>query len=127
MHKVLISLAANINHKKNLCRARKALAQILSLPVYSKELWTEPEGSSPSVAHSRKYLNQLVRAETSLSIDELNKLLKATEVQMGRTPEQRQQGLVPIDLDLLEYDGTRYHLRDWQRSYMKIFLTSKEF
>jgi 2-amino-4-hydroxy-6-hydroxymethyldihydropteridine diphosphokinase len=24
-----------------------------------------------------------------------------------------------IDLDLLEYDGMRHHLRDWNRNYVK--------
>ena len=28
-------------------------------------------------------------------------------------------GIVKIDLDLLQYDETQYHLRDWSRNYVK--------
>ena len=136
MHHVLISLAANVNPKKNLCNARKALAQVLSQTVYTEELWTEPCSPIPSLpsndakqqdasrkeGRQRLYLNQLVSAETTLSTEQLNQRLKEIEVQMGRTPEHRRQRLVPLDLDLMEYDGERHHLPDWQRPYMQLLL-----
>ena len=132
MHHVLLSLAANVNHKKNLCNARKALAQILSRPAYTKEIWTEPCSVATTISSSsdsnqskpriRHYLNQLVSAETMLTMDQLNQRLKELELQSGRTSEMRQQGLVPLDLDLLEYDGERHHLSDWQRPYVQQLL-----
>ena len=39
---------------------------------------------------------------------------------MGRTAEDRRLGIVRIDLDLLQYDDTRFHLRDWERPYVKL-------
>jgi 2-amino-4-hydroxy-6-hydroxymethyldihydropteridine diphosphokinase len=44
---------------------------------------------------------------------------------MGRTAQQREKGIVTIDLDLMEHDGVRYHLEDWQRPYIKMLLESK--
>lgn len=41
---------------------------------------------------------------------------------MGRTQEDRTAGIVRIDLDLLQYDNDRYHLRDWERDYIKKLL-----
>lgn len=122
MHHVLILLASNFEHEKNLWNARLALAQILSSAVYTDAIWTEPEGTSHVRSYSQKYLNQLVRAETPLDIDQLNAQLKETETRMGRTADMRKAGIVPIDLDVLEYDGTRHHLRDWQRSYVRKLL-----
>ncbi|MCR5157700.1 MAG: 2-amino-4-hydroxy-6-hydroxymethyldihydropteridine diphosphokinase [Prevotella sp.] len=119
MHHVLILLASNYEHEKNLWNARLALAQILSSAVYTDAIWTEPEGTSHVRSYSQKYLNQLVRAETPLDIDQLTAQLKETETRMGRTADMRKAGIVPIDLDVLEYDGTRHHLRDWQRSYVR--------
>ena len=119
MHHVIISLAANCNHEKNLSEARRRLAQILSSFTFTHELWTEPVGTH----RSDLYLNQLCQGHTALSKSEIEQWLKATEQQMGRTSEERQQGIVRIDLDLLQYDDQRHHLRDWERPYVANLLS----
>ena len=48
--------------------------------------------------------------------------LKEMEKEMGRTPEEREQGIVRIDLDLLLFDQQRYHERDWERDYIRRLL-----
>ncbi len=70
----------------------------------------------------RFYINQLVSAETTLSSEDLTSRLKDTEKSLGRTPELRRHGIVPIDLDLLLYDDKHFHLQDWERSYIKDLL-----
>lgn len=121
MSEVLISLASNHEHEKNLREARLRLAQILSSPVFTAALWTDPIGTTH--APGTRYLNQLVSAETTLDSDQLEKVLKETELAMGRTADMRFKGLVPIDIDLLLHDGRRFHLRDWKRSYIQQLLT----
>lgn len=120
MSHVLISLASNHEQQKNLCEARRALAQILAGQTYTEELWTEPEGKA--AASGRRYLNQLVKADTPLDSQQLNEKLKQLELAQGRTDDMRRQGIVPIDLDLLQHDGQRFHQRDWQRNYVKLLL-----
>ena len=120
MHKVLISLASNYHQEEHLHQAREALVQILSSPHYTEEIWTEPVGKSS--AEGVLYLNQLVQACCDLNSDELNQRLKDIEKALGRTDSLRLQGLVPIDLDLLLHDEIRFHLRDWQRSYVRDLL-----
>jgi 2-amino-4-hydroxy-6-hydroxymethyldihydropteridine diphosphokinase len=67
-------------------------------------------------------LNQLVKAQTNLDFDALIKEIKEMELRHGRTPKEREQGVVRIDIDVLEYDGVRHHLRDWERPYVKDLL-----
>lgn len=117
-NKIIISLASNYEQEKNLSEARKWLGQILFDITYSRELWTEPIGHP----YSPMYLNQLAFAKCSLSKEELEQRLKEIERQQGRTDECRQRGIVTIDLDLLQYADTRYHLRDWERPYVKDLL-----
>lgn len=113
---VIVSLASNDQQDKNLPEARERLGQILSDIHYTKELQTKPFSDS----HSTKlYVNQLAYAKTTLSAGQLNEVLKDIEKQLGRTPEQKRLGIVCIDLDLMEHDGTRYHLTDWERPYIK--------
>lgn len=113
-HRVIISLAANRYQKSNLAKARMCLGKLLTDVNYTSELWTEPMSSS----RRELYLNQLAEGNTLLTIDELNKQLKDIEASFGRKPQKRQLGIVPIDLDTLEYDGQRYHEQDWQRPYV---------
>lgn len=120
MHSVLISLASNYRQEEHLRQAREALVQILSSACYTKEIWTEPVGKSS--AEGVLYLNQLVQACCELDSDELNQRLKDIEKALGRTDSLRLQGLVPIDLDLLQHDEIRFHERDWQRSYVRDLL-----
>lgn len=118
MHQVVLSLGANYHAEENLPKARKCLEQILFMPYYTNAIWTEPFGGKrPDL-----YLNQLVKAETELDFDLLTRKLKDIELLLGRTQEERAQGLVRIDLDVLEYDGIRHHLRDWERPYVQDLL-----
>ena len=64
-------------------------------------------------------MNQLAQGTTALDEQQLNEWLKQTELSFGRTEQKRRLGIVPIDLDILEYDGIRRHLRDWERQYVK--------
>jgi 2-amino-4-hydroxy-6-hydroxymethyldihydropteridine diphosphokinase len=118
---IILSLASNCQQQQNLAEARKRLGQVLFDLSYTKELWSEPFHASPDKPSSL-YLNQLLYARTELQAADLNEKLKKTEADMGRTPQLRAQGIVPIDLDLLLHDGTRYHLPDWERPYIKELL-----
>ena len=117
-HQILLSLAANIQQKENMAEARHRLSALIDDTCYTPEQWTEPIGNS----RPDKYLNQLVRATTTLSADELQQRCKEIETAMGRSAEERRQGIVRIDIDLLLHDGRRYHERDWERDYIKQLL-----
>jgi len=129
-HKVIISLASNHDQEKNLHQARLCLAQILSSCFYTDAIWTRPfhSGAGGDFAGSdgeeAMYLNQLVCATTSLDTDELVHALKDMEHRMGRCAEDRRQGVVRIDLDLLQYDSRRHHQQDWDRPYIKALLVA---
>ena len=114
MHRVILSLAANRFQKSNLAKARVCLGKLLTDINYTSELWTEPLSSS----RQELYLNQLAEGSTELTLDDLNQQLKAIESSFGRTIRKRLLGIVPIDLDILQYDELRLHERDWQRPYV---------
>lgn len=114
MVNVILSLAANRYQKSNLAKARQRLGEVLTNIHYTTEQWTEP------LLTKRRdpYLNQLAQGQTELGLEELNRRLKQIETDFGRTPEKRQRGIVPIDLDILQYGDQRHHERDWQRPYV---------
>ena len=118
MHQVILSLGANYQAEKNLPEARTSLGQILFSPYYTDAIWTEPLASK----RTDLYLNQLVKGQTNLDFDSLVKEIKEIEIRHGRTIEERELGIVRIDIDVLEYDGERHHLRDWERPYVQELL-----
>ena len=116
IHKVIISLATNRFQKSNLSKARCCLEEILSDCRFSGELWTQPVGNAK---RKDAYLNQLVMGTTEMDEEALCQWMKQTEQNFGRTQAKRLLGIVPIDLDLLEFDREKRHLNDWERTYVK--------
>lgn len=112
-HHIIISLASNINHEANLEAARTQLTQLLSEVHFTSAIYTEPVGT----LRQEPYLNQLCKGTTALGMNLLNEVLKEIEKRLGRT--HNEDGIVTVDLDLLEYDGERFHHRDWERNYIK--------
>ncbi len=112
-HQVVISLASNEEQERNMQAARELLDALLTHVRYTEEIWTEPVNS-----HRREpYLNQLCQAQTQLGANLLGEVLKEMEHRLGRT--HNEEGIVVIDLDILQYDDQRMHLRDWDREYVK--------
>lgn len=112
-HHIIISLASNIDQEAKLEAARTQLTQLLSEVHFTSAIYTEPINS----LRREPYLNQLCRGTTALGMNLLNEVLKEIEKRLGRT--HNEDGIVTIDLDLLEYDGERFHHRDWERNYVK--------
>ena len=115
-HRVMLSLASNSRQQRHLEAARRLLPEVIDGLRYTAEHWTEPVDSQ----RTDQYLNQLATGTTTLDADTLNGRLKAIEQQLDRKHDKR--GIVTIDIDLLQYDDTRHHLRDWERNYVKDLL-----
>jgi len=119
-HSFIISLASNENQEANMAHAREQLTQLLTEVHFTSAIWTEPVGNGQwSMIHgpSKKYLNQLCQGTTAFGEGLLCEVLKEIEKRLGRT--KNEDGIVAIDLDLLQYDNQRHHLRDWDRNYVK--------
>ena len=116
VHEVIISLASNENQEANLAKARELLTQLMTEVHFTSAIWTEPVNSS----RKEPYLNQLCKGTTAFGEGLLCEVLKETEKRIGRI--KNEDGIVVIDLDLLEFDGQKHHLRDWNRDYVKNLL-----
>ena len=90
------------------------LSRHLDVAGRTEAVWTEPvEGATG------RFLNCLVSGRTAMGLPELTALTKAIEQQCGRTPGEVAAGLVRMDIDIMEYGGTRLHAADWERTYIK--------
>lgn len=63
------------------------------------------------------YLNMAVRCTTEMSLDELQTTLRDLERRLGRKPDSKERGEMPVDIDIVEYDGTVVSHDDFERQY----------
>ena len=99
-----------------MAKAREQLTQLLTEVSFISAIWTDPIHS----IRKEQYLNQLCQGTTAFGEGLLCEVLKEIEKRLGRT--KNEDGIVAIDLDLLQYDERKHHLRDWERSYVKNLL-----
>jgi len=112
-HKVILAIGSNCRQEENLRKATDRLERILTDSRWSKCLWTEPIGESTDL-----YLNVMVSGRTEVPLKELIAALKDIERDCGRNAEEQRRGTVRMDIDIMEFDGERMHLDDWQREYI---------
>jgi len=105
---VFIALGSNLgNRVDHLARAMKSLEDFMTLSAWSPVYDTAPE----YVTDQPRFLNMVVRGETTLSAPELLVRLKQVEADLGRVPGER-FGPRPIDLDILFYGDAVIDLPD---------------
>ena len=111
---VLISIGSNFDAQYNVAEAIRLLSQLLADTSVSRIITTSPYGEQ----YTDNFQNCLISGFTSLPYHVLEKMLKNVERCMGRTADSKTTGVVHIDLDILMYDGVKYHLNDWKRPYV---------
>ena len=94
--------------------ARKALMNLFPNIRFGEEMTTEAIGDK----FLSPFSNQVAKIETSLTIEEIRSLLKKIEKDNGRLPEDKEQGIVKLDIDLLKFDDLILKPSDMEKDYV---------
>ena len=113
LHRIVLGLGSNTRQTYHIRLVQQQLRAALGDICFTRTLWTVPIG-----VRSPLYLTGLAEARTALDYDELLRLTKQIEQSIGRTEADRRAHVVRADIDILLYDGQRFHLSDWQRPYV---------
>ena len=100
-HHCLLCMGSNTNRYAQLSVAREALRTTFPDIHFGEMMETEAVGSG---FHS-PFSNQLAKFSTTLSPDSVRDLFKELERRSGRIPEDKAQGVVKLDIDLLVFDN----------------------
>lgn len=65
------------------------------------------------------YLNAVVYAMTDMDMDSVNDVLKKYERECGRTPDSKIKGEVPVDMDIVVWDGEVVRKKDFDCNYFR--------
>lgn len=110
---ILLSLGSNHNAERNMFNAQRALCQLLHHATFTPCIYTAPYHS----INVQPYLNSLVRGLTIYDYNEIDARLKDIEAELGRI-RHHPEGIVSIDIDILQLGEQRYHPKDWEREYV---------
>ena len=116
-HCIIIALGTNVRHEDNMACALRRLQDIISDMKCSRQLWTKPIGIK-----SCDFMNMLLSGVCELDRPTLLQKIKLIEKECGRSYEDKANGIVKIDIDLLKYDDTKEHVDDWNRDYVKLLI-----
>ena len=110
---IILVLGTNSEQELNMGKAREMLVALLGTLRFSKNMWTHPIDIV-----SDDFLNCMVVGQTSMNLSALNAALKKIERSCGDTSYKRRKNVVKMDIDILKYDTTIMHERDWKRPYI---------
>ena len=114
-HTCLLCLGSNFDRHLRMRTAREALKEFFPNIQFSEEMETKAIGDKMLSPFS----NQVAQFETDFSLEEIRQLLKAIERQNGRMPEDKNQGIVKLDIDILAYGKQVIKPDDLQRDYVQ--------
>lgn len=119
-HSCILCLGSNSDRHTRMEAARKALA--ISFPDirFGREMTTEAIGNT----FLSPFNNQLALFKTTFSAEEVRSILKQIEIENGRMPEDKAQGVVKLDIDLLIYDNTILKPDDMEKEFIRQELES---
>lgn len=111
----LICLGSNYDRENHMNAARNALSEAFPNIRFGEELETEAIGEG----FFSPFSNQLATFQTSLTTDEIRQRLKIIEQDNGRMPQEKSQGIVKIDIDLLIHGSRILKPEDLKRDYIQ--------
>jgi len=110
MNTAYIMLGSNSNADYNLTLAIGKLTAYFQLIDQSSILVTEPIGAH----YKLPFHNEALKILSTGSSDETKFIFKKIEKEMGRTPDSKLLGIIPIDIDLIFWNNNLLH-EDYNR------------
>lgn len=109
-----VCVGSNEHRLENLALARKRLSEFFPDIRFASATDTKPL----FFQRQALFANQVARFVSECGVDEVIRRLKEIEWEAGRTPEEKRQEIVRLDIDLLTCDDKAYKPEDLKRDYI---------
>ena len=114
-NKAIISIGSNQHRTKNVKKVMEILSKHFPTVRFSTPQLTEPVDLPED---AKAFLNLIALFETDLDRETLDMRLKSIETRLGRDRDEDDEGVVPMDLDIIEWNDEVYKPRDMVRPYV---------
>ena len=115
MHQCILCMGSNVEGESLLKTVRDSLIHYFGPILFSDVMETEAIGDD----FQSPFYNQVVILHSNFSIDDTKMLCKRIEKEHGRLPEDKSNGIVKIDVDLIKYDDTCLKEKDLALYYVQ--------
>ena len=113
-NRIILCLGSNVEKERNMeCAVHLLRTHFISIR-FSAPMLTEPINCNSA----ESFLNQVAVLYSDQDIDSIKAILKQIERSLGRKPEDKIKGLIPIDIDLLQFNETVLKPADLSRDYV---------
>lgn len=114
-NRMILCLGSNVEKERNIeCAVNLLRTHFVSIS-FSEPMITDPINCSSS----ESFLNQVAVLYTDQDAASVKAILKQIERTIGRKPEDKSKGLIPIDIDLLQFNEIVLKEEDLHRAYVK--------
>lgn len=103
MNTAIVMLGANVNQEQNLILAKELLAEFFEILSESSILITKPIGKK----YKTNFHNQAIKILSDDNAKQIISHFKHIENEMGRSALTNLKGEVPIDIDLIFWNGVQ--------------------
>ncbi|WP_418801715.1 2-amino-4-hydroxy-6-hydroxymethyldihydropteridine diphosphokinase [Porphyromonas sp.] len=114
-NKAIISIGSNEHRTANVKKIMEVLTEHFPTIRFSTPQLTEPVDMPED---AKAFLNLIALFETDLEREALEAELKRFEVKLGRDHDDDEDGIIPMDLDIIEWNDEVYKPRDMVRPYV---------
>lgn len=120
--KYLLCIGSNTEAEKNMKLAMEVLTRHFPGIRFSSEQMSEPMGT----LRPDWFLNRAAKFESDQSYEQVRAITKEIEHLAGRTPDEKYQEIIKLDVDILQAGDQRFKLHDWEQPYVKRLLRQLE-
>lgn len=122
MHKTVLGIGSNTDARFNIKQATDYLRFYFPNIKFTSTIETMPYGDM----FTTPFVNALAYFKTDLSKDEILLQLKLIEKTMGRLPSHKEEGIIIIDIDLMQWNNETLKPEDFERHYIQPLLREME-
>ncbi len=102
MNEGIIMLGSNLNPEENITRAKEKINDQYEIIDESTVLITLPRNKK----YKNHFYNQAIKILSDEYFEDSVRFFKQIEQELGRTPDGKSNGLIPIDIDFVFWNKT---------------------
>lgn len=110
MNTAVLMLGSNSNPDQHIDLAKEKISEYFEIIANSSRITTQPIGKH----YKSMFSNEAIKILSDETAEETKATLKQIEEELGRTPESKKQGIIPIDIDLIRWNESIFH-KDYER------------
>ena len=101
IHTAILLLGSNVPDRESRLEAAVDSLSDVSVITARSQIYVSPDRSGLG----EPYANIVMQCDTQMDIDGFREFSAQVETRLGRTPQSKSEGVMPVDIDLVKWNG----------------------